>query len=130
MGVRRKGAHARVYRTRAAGETPYTARRPFDAPQPQAIHQPRGADSYEGVREEETSAEVRGVAQEARGRGWVARVAGTCAGGFFGRFAVAVPRTLRNPFSLFRHDCRGGHDPPQTKPTPLPAEQAHTTRRQ
>ena len=96
-----------------------TLRRPFDAPQPQAIHQPRGADSYDGVREEETSAEVRGVAQDReggrgrRGRGWVARVAGTCAGGFFGRlFAVAVPRTLRNPFSLFRHDCSGGHDPP------------------
>ena len=58
-----------------------TLRRPFDAPQPQAIHQPRGADSYDGVREEETSAEVRGVAQDReggrgrRGRGWVARVA-------------------------------------------------------
>ena len=66
MGVRRKGAHARVYRTRAAGETPYTAP-PFRCSAAAGdTHQPRGADSYEGVREEETSAEVRGVAQEVR----------------------------------------------------------------
>ena len=96
--------------------------------------QPRGADStHEGVREEETSAEVRGVAQDREGGGvveggWQGLLGRARAA--LGRFVVAVPRTLRKPFSLFRHDCRGGHDPPQTKPTPLPTEQAHTTRRQ
>ena len=100
-----------------------TPRRPFDTPPPQTIHQPRDAVQEHGVmRDEEASAEVRDVVRDvaqsvgdregegAREGGWLgmfgrAREA-------LGRFVSAAPRTLRNPFSLFRSDPSGGYDPP------------------
>ena len=93
-----------------------TPRRPFDAPPPQAIQQSREAVAeYEEERDEVTSAEVRGIARDreeggAVEGGWQGMLGHARAA--LGRFASAVPRTLRNPFSLFRHDRDGGHDPP------------------
>ena len=93
-----------------------TPRRPFDALLPQGIQQSRyEIVQHEEEREEVTIAEVRDIArgreeggaveggrQGMRGRAWAA----------LERFALMVPRTLRNPFSLFRYDRSGGHDPP------------------
>ena len=83
---------------------------------PQGIQQSRDAIvQYEEERDEVTIAEVRGIARGREERGAVeggrqgmrgpARAA-------LERLALMVPRTLRNPFSLFRYDRSGGHDPP------------------
>ena len=125
MGGGGKRAHARDHRTRVTGETPNAARaaRLFDTPPPQTIHQPRDAVQEHGVmRDEEASAEVRDVVRDvaqsvgdregegAREGGWLGMLGR--AREALGRFVSAAPRTLRNPFSLFRSDPSGGYDPP------------------
>ena len=93
-----------------------TPRRPFDAPPSQAIQQSREVVvEHEQEQGKVTTAEVHGIARdrevggavEGGGQGMLGRARAA-----LGRFASAVPRTLRNPFSLFRYDRSGGHDPP------------------
>ena len=100
-----------------------TPRRPFDIPPLQTIHQPRDAvRECEVMRGEEASAEVRDVVRDvaqsvgdregegATEGGWLGMLGRARAA--LGRFVSAAPRTLRDPFSLFRSDPSGGYDPP------------------
>ena len=100
-----------------------TPRRPLDIPPLQTIHQPRDAvRECEVNRGEEESAEVRDVVLDVAQSVGDREGEGATEGGWLGilgrarealgRFVSAAPRTLRNPFSLFRSDPSGGHDPP------------------
>ena len=74
------------------------------------------------MRGEEASAEVRDVVRDvaqsvgdregegATEGGWLGMLGRARAA--LGRFFSAAPRTLRDPFSLFRSDPSGGYDPP------------------
>ena len=96
-----------------------TPRRPFDALRTSSMCPPQVADSeHDEKRGTEEKAEVCSAAQSvsvseevgARGGmrlGLLGRARAT-----LGRVASAIPRTLRNPFSLLRPDLCGGHDPP------------------
>ena len=96
-----------------------TPRRPLDALRTPSMCPPRvmdaGHDEKWGAEEkaevcsvtqsEGVSEEVGAIGGERLGLLGRARAA-------IGRFAAAIPRTLRNPFSLLRPDLCGGHDPP------------------
>ena len=96
-----------------------TPRRPFDALRTSSMCPPQVTDSeHDEKRGAEEKAEVCSAAQSvsvseevgARGGmrlGLLGRARAT-----LGRVASAIPRTLRNPFSLLRPDLCGGHDPP------------------
>ena len=96
-----------------------TPRRPFDVPPTSSPCLLRASGSeYNEERGTKEQAEVCSAAHS----GGVSEGVGTTGGerlgllgrarAALGRVASAIPRALRNPFSLLRPDLCGGHDPP------------------
>lgn len=96
-----------------------TPRRPLDALRTPSMCPPRVMDlGHDEKRGAEEKAEVCSVTQSEGVSEEVGAIGGNRLGllgrarAALGRFAAAIPRTLRNPFSLLRPDLCGGHDPP------------------
>ena len=96
-----------------------TPRRPLDALRTPSMCPPRvmdaGHDEKWGAEEKAEVCSVtqsEGVSEEAGAIGGERLGLLGRARAAIGRFAAAIPRTLRNPFSLLRPDLCGGHDPP------------------